>query len=92
MQSLRDLVLGDFKPSLTLYLDLPPELGLQRARSRGELDRIEKESLAFFERTRSRYLELAAGDETILTIDASQNIEQVQQDIRQTLTQWLARA
>ncbi|MDI7242249.1 dTMP kinase [Providencia rettgeri] len=92
MQSLRDLVLGDFKPSLTLYLDLPPELGLQRARSRGELDRIEKESLAFFERTRRRYLELAAGDETILTIDASQNIEQVQHDIRQTLTEWLARA
>ncbi|MEW2741270.1 dTMP kinase [Providencia sp. PROV130] len=89
MQSLRDLVLGDFKPSLTLYLDLPPELGLQRARSRGELDRIEKESLAFFERTRRRYLELAAGDETILTIDASQNIEQVQHDIRQTLTGWL---
>ncbi|EJD6474730.1 MULTISPECIES: dTMP kinase [Providencia] len=92
MQSLRDLVLGDFKPSLTLYLDLPPELGLQRARSRGELDRIEKESLAFFERTRRRYLELAVGDETILTIDASQNIEQVQHDIRQTLTEWLARA
>ncbi len=92
MQSLRDLVLGDFKPSLTLYLDLPPELGLQRARSRGELDRIEKESLAFFERTRRRYLELAAGDETILTIDASQNIEQVQHDISQTLTEWLARA
>ncbi|AWS51935.1 MULTISPECIES: dTMP kinase [Providencia] len=92
MQSLRDLVLGDFKPSLTLYLDLPPELGLQRARSRGELDRIEKESLAFFERTRRRYLELAAADETILTIDASQNIEQVQHDIRQTLTEWLARA
>ncbi|HEP0305607.1 TPA: dTMP kinase [Providencia rettgeri] len=92
MQSLRDLVLGDFKPSLTLYLDLPPELGLQRARSRGELDRIEKESLAFFERTRRRYLELAVGDETILTIDASQNIEQVQHDIRQMLTEWLARA
>ncbi|MCD2530245.1 MULTISPECIES: dTMP kinase [Providencia] len=92
MKSLRDLVLGEFKPSLTLYLDLPPELGLQRARSRGELDRIEKESLAFFERTRTRYLELAAGDKTILTIDASQNIEQVQQDIRQTLTEWLARA
>lgn len=92
MKSLRDLVLGEFKPSLTLYLDLPPELGLQRARSRGELDRIEKESLAFFERTRSRYLELAADDKTILTIDASQNIEQVQQDIRHTLAQWLARA
>lgn len=91
MQSLRDLVLGDFKPALTLYLDLPPELGLQRARARGELDRIEKESLAFFERTRARYLELAAADETILTIDASQNIEQVQHDIRHTLKQWLAK-
>ncbi|UBX48940.1 dTMP kinase [Providencia alcalifaciens] len=91
MASLRDLVLGEFKPALTLYLDLPPDLGLQRARSRGELDRIEKESLAFFERTRARYLELAAADETILTIDASQNIEQVQADIRSTLLTWLAK-
>ncbi|QLR03505.1 dTMP kinase [Providencia rettgeri] len=91
MASLRDLVLGEFKPALTLYLDLPPELGLQRARSRGELDRIEKESLAFFERTRARYLELAAADDTILIIDASQNIEQVQADIRSTLLTWLAK-
>lgn len=91
MQSLRDLVLGDFKPDLTLYLDLSPELGLQRARSRGELDRIEKESLAFFERTRERYLELAAGDKSIVTIDASQNIEQVQNDIRTALLTWLAK-
>ncbi len=91
MQSLRDLVLGDFKPALTLYLDLPPELGLQRARSRGELDRIERESVAFFERTRARYIELAAKDDSILTIDASQNIEQVQENIRRTLQQWLAK-
>ncbi|MFD1091135.1 dTMP kinase [Providencia vermicola] len=91
MQSLRDLVLGDFKPDLTLYLDLSPELGLQRARSRGELDRIEKESLAFFERTRERYLELAAADKSIITIDASQNIEQVQNDIRTALLKWLAK-
>lgn len=91
MQSLRDLVLGEFKPALTLYLDITPELGLQRARARGELDRIEKESLAFFERTRARYIELASTDETILTIDASQDIEHVQQDIRQTLQQWLTK-
>lgn len=91
MQSLRDLVLGDFKPDLTLYLDLSPKLGLQRARSRGELDRIEKESLAFFERTRDRYLELAASDKSIITIDASQNIEQVQNDIRTALLKWLAK-
>lgn len=89
MTTLRDTVLGDFYPDLTLYLDLPPEIGLQRARQRGELDRIEKESLSFFERTRARYLELAASDSSIITIDASQPLELVTADIRQAMKQWL---
>ncbi|WP_145508725.1 dTMP kinase [Yersinia alsatica] len=89
MTSLRDTVLGEFRPDLTLYLDLPPVVGLARARARGELDRIEQESLAFFERTRARYLELAAADSSIKTIDASQPIEQVSESISQVLKQWL---
>ncbi|WP_193014370.1 MULTISPECIES: dTMP kinase [Gammaproteobacteria] len=89
MLSLRNTVLGDFRPDLTLYLDLDPAIGLARARARGELDRIEKESMDFFYRTRERYQALAKGDETIITIDASQVIEKVQADIRQTLTTWL---
>ncbi|MEQ9947965.1 dTMP kinase [Pectobacterium aroidearum] len=89
LRSLRDTVLGDFRPDLTLYLDLPPAIGLQRARQRGELDRIEQESLAFFERTRSRYQELAAEDDSILTIDASQSIDTVSADIQAALQQWL---
>lgn len=89
MTVLRDTILGSFYPDLTLYLDLPPEIGLQRARQRGELDRIEKESLSFFERTRARYQELAANDETIVTIDASQPLEAVTSDIRQAMQQWL---
>ncbi|WP_174869788.1 dTMP kinase [Pectobacterium polaris] len=89
LRSLRDTVLGDFRPDLTLYLDLPPAIGLQRARQRGELDRIEQESLAFFDRTRSRYQELAAEDDSILTIDASQPIDAVSADIQVTLQQWL---
>ncbi|MEH2920843.1 dTMP kinase [Samsonia erythrinae] len=89
LRSLRDTVLGDFRPDLTLYLDLPPAIGLQRARQRGELDRIEQESLAFFDRTRSRYQELAAEDNRIVTIDASQSIDAVNADIRSALQQWL---
>ncbi|AJI81526.1 thymidylate kinase [Yersinia enterocolitica] len=89
MTSLRDTVLGEFRPDLTLYLDLPPVIGLARARARGELDRIEQESLAFFERTRERYLELAATDSSIKTIDASQPLEQVSESISQVLKQWL---
>lgn len=89
MLSLRNTVLGDFRPDLTLYLDLDPAIGLARARARGELDRIEKESMDFFYRTRERYQVLTQGDDSIITIDASQTIDKVQADIRQALTTWL---
>ncbi|AHF74035.1 thymidylate kinase [Candidatus Sodalis pierantonius str. SOPE] len=88
LQTLRDAVLGEFRPDLTLYLDIPPALGLARARARGELDRIEVESLAFFERTRARYQALAA-DARIVTIDASQPLAAVSAAIHARLTQWL---
>ncbi|MEO3739301.1 dTMP kinase [Kosakonia oryzendophytica] len=89
LATLRDAVLGDFRPDLTLYLDVTPEVGLKRARARGELDRIEQESLEFFNRTRARYLELAAQDDTIRTIDATQPLEDVMQNIRQTIMAWV---
>ncbi|MDU1266322.1 MAG: dTMP kinase [Escherichia coli] len=86
---LRDAVLGDFRPDLTLYLDVTPEVGLKRARARGELDRIEQESFDFFNRTRARYLELAAQDKSIHTIDATQPLEAVMDAIRTTVTHWV---
>lgn len=91
LQTLRDAVLGEFRPELTLYLDIPPALGLARARARarGELDRIEVESLAFFERTRACYQALAAANARIVTIDASQPLAAVSAAIRARLTQWL---
>lgn len=89
MQMLKDQVLGGFKPDLTLYLDIEPELGLERASSRGELDRIERGSLAFFDRIRQRYQQLAAQDPTIITIDAAQSVDKVTLQIKQVLIQWL---
>ncbi|NLS43468.1 dTMP kinase [BEV proteobacterium] len=89
MQSLRDTVLGTFRPDLTLYLDIPPEQGLARARQRGALDRIEQKSLDFFARTRGCYQALTATDATIVTIDASQPLGKVSADIEATLVQWL---
>jgi dTMP kinase len=90
LATLRNAVLGDFRPNLTLYLDVTPEVGLKRARARGDLDRIEQESLNFFNRTRARYLELAAADDSIRTVDATQPLEQVMSDIRQTVIDWVA--
>ncbi|WP_318368630.1 dTMP kinase [Enterobacter sp.] len=89
LATLRDAVLGDFRPDLTLYLDVTPEVGLKRARARGELDRIEQESLDFFNRTRARYLELAAQDPRIRTIDATQTLDAVIRDVRHTVTAWV---
>lgn len=89
MLSLRNTVLGDFRPDLTLYLDLDPAIGLARARARGELDRIEKESMAFFYRTRERYQALTKDDPSVITIDASQSMDKVQSDICHALTTWL---
>lgn len=81
----RQAALGDFRPDLTLYLDLPAEQGLARARGRGALDRIEQEALSFFERVRERYLQLAAATPSAATIDASQPLADVTAAVEQTL-------
>ncbi|MHC0043210.1 dTMP kinase [Vibrio campbellii] len=90
MKNLRDTTLGEFKPAFTLYMDIDPRVGLERARGRGELDRIEKMDISFFERTRERYLELANADDSIVIINAEQSIEDVAQDIKAALNEWLA--
>lgn len=89
LQPLRQLVLADLVPDLTLYLDIDPAIGLQRAQARGELDRIEHEQLAFFERTRQKYLEMAASEPNVVVIDAGQPLDHVQQAIRTALEQAL---
>ena len=89
---IRNAVLKDFKPDLTLLMDLDPRLGLKRAAARGELDRIEKEQIDFFDRTRDVYLALAKQDPRVRVIDASQSLEQVQAQIAATMEAWLADA
>lgn len=78
---IRQAVLGNTSPDFTLYLDIDPAIGLERARVRGELDRIEQEQLAFFQRTRARYLEIANTEPNIAVIDASRTVAEVQQQI-----------
>ena len=77
MENLRDTVLGDFRPDLTIYMDIDPELGLQRARGRGALDRIEQMNVDFFHRARARFLELSENQPNVIIIDASQSLDKV---------------
>ncbi|KJF96779.1 dTMP kinase [Photobacterium leiognathi] len=89
MENLRDTVLGDFRPDLTIYMDIDPELGLQRARGRGALDRIEQMNIDFFHRARARFLELSENQPNVIIIDASQTLEEVTAALRSALNTWL---
>ena len=88
LTNLKQTVLGDFEPDLTLYLDIDPAVGLARARGRGKLDRIEQQHLDFFHRTRTRYLELVKDNPKAVMINAEQSIEQVQADIKSAVKNW----
>lgn len=91
LKTLKQTVLGDFRPDLTLYLDIDPEIGLSRARSRGELDRIEQQQIDFFERTRQCYLQLVANDPNSVTINANLAIEEVTAQLNQAIDTWFQR-
>ncbi len=89
LQSLRNIVLGEFRPDFTLYMDVSPEVGLNRARGRGELDRIEQAGLAFFERTRHRYIKLVQQDPNATLINTMQPIEQVHEAVVTAMSAYL---
>ncbi|MEV8513387.1 dTMP kinase [Dactylosporangium sp. NPDC051484] len=67
---------GGLKPDLVVLLDLDPAAGLSRAGKRGDADRLESESLAFHERVRYAFLDLASADPSrYLVLDATNSID-----------------
>ncbi len=78
VEKLCDFACSSLKPDLTFYLDVDPVLGLQRAKSVGESDRIESEVLAFHQKIREAYHRIAKKDpKRVYIIDATQSPEQV---------------
>ncbi len=77
INQVRQAVLGDFTPDLTILIDVPVEVGMQRVRARGERDRFELEQLAFFERVRRAYLQVGALLPYVKIIDGTLNEKEV---------------
>ncbi|MBF6647677.1 dTMP kinase [Methylobacter sp. BlB1] len=76
---LENLVQDTLRPDLTLLLDAPVEVGIERAKDRGQLDRFESEKIDFFERVRQAYLRQAElYPERIKLIKADQPLSDVQ--------------
>lgn len=83
---LENLVQSELRPDHVILLDAPVEIGMSRAKKRGELDRFELETVAFFERIRRTYLERAAKwPERYHTLDAAQPLEAVSEQLSHTL-------
>lgn len=78
VRQLHRVACGDLWPDLTLLLDVEPEVGLERARQRGALDRMDAQAREFQRRVRQGYLELAAREPgRIRIIDARGELEAV---------------
>ena len=79
IELLENLVQGNLKPDLTILLDAPVEIGIERARVRGVFDRFESEEISFFDRVRRAYLlQAELHPERIKLIPANQPLVDVQ--------------
>ena len=88
--ALETWVLGERRPDLTLLLDLPVEVGLERAGRRSTPDRFERQALTFFDRVRQGYLSLAAAAPgRFRVVDAAQSLDQVSRQVTATIDEFL---
>jgi dTMP kinase len=80
--AINNFAVGANLPDLTLVIDLDPRIGLERARGRELFDRMESQSLEFYDRVRQGYLDLAKREaRRVKVIDGSQAIEVVEKQI-----------
>ncbi len=88
---LAEWVHEDLQPDLTLILDAPAEVAMERTEERGEADRLDSEEAGFYRRVRDGYLGLAAAEpDRFAVVDASQELEQVQAAIAAEINQLLS--
>ena len=72
----------DCVPDLTVVIDLDPRVGLQRVRGRELFDRMDNQSLDFYERVRRGYLDLAKLEpRRVKVVDGGRSVEDVERDV-----------
>jgi dTMP kinase len=89
IEALSQFCLNGFQPNLTLFLDVPPEEGMQRVRARGASDRFEKEPIEFFMKIHACYVSYLNKRKDIVRIDAKAPLTEVSESIRNTIQQFI---
>ena len=91
ISTLEHLVQGGRQPDAVILMDLQPHIGMERAKSRGALDRFEQEQHHFYERVRSGYLARVEENPARYTvIDAEQELESVHRELDKLVEGWIA--
>lgn len=88
IRRLHRLIVGDVTPDLTLIFDMPVELGLERAQSRGEgEDRYERMGVEFHQRLRDGFLDIAKKDPArCKVVDAAGDMDSVANAVLELVT------
>ncbi len=88
LRKLLDFATGNLYPDITLLFDLDIKTGLERRKkSGGEWNRLDAYALAFHERVRNGYLQLAAAEpKRWIKIDAAQSFDEVQLSLQKALS------
>jgi len=81
--------LQGLQPDLILFLDIEPRRGLERVVARGKRDRIEQESLSFFEAVAARYHAQLAMRDNVVMIDANASLDVVATRIERAVCDYL---
>lgn len=94
IEDLNNISTKNTYPDLTLLLDLPVEVGLERRRESGKVDRLDMESTDFHRQVREGYLKIAHADKSKrwVTVDASKSLEEVEENIWQTVQKRMGRS
>lgn len=83
LEDLEQWTQGVLQPDLTLYFDVPVELGQQRIANIKSADRFEKEQTEFFQCVRAAYFaRVERYPERMRLVDASQSLQKVQEAVR----------
>ncbi len=76
------LGIGDYKPDMTIYIDLPEEEGLRRKKMQKKLDRLEQESVDFHHLVSEGFRKIFNDRPEVVRIDGMMSVDEIQQAIR----------
>ncbi len=77
---INQFAIQDRMPDLTLLIDVPAEIGIQRieaAKGERQYDRLDREKLEFHHKVRQTYLDLASNNDKIIIIDGTKSVAEV---------------